>query len=372
MKIKLGLITGLLAIGISIAAQAQNPSLNWNTGGSEGPWTSIHSANGTVQNRPVAIPAELYLYHHFQSPMVSTVDPSMANYRYAFRYDGFYSQMPIYANGSVIADSLKSRHTTTAKYFIGDSLRINGRISGNSLIADSISIRKLNLIGNLGLGMPADLSGVTTNTPDPDIDRMAIRGSMIAYLGTSDASSGASYKMLKLHNAKSATTHSWHVGFSANTNTNGSGYQELVQLRTRKTASGPVFSIAADNAGTMTDRLKVMQNGNIAIGLDTAVERLAVNGKVKATGFVTDASSFPDYVFAPAYQLRSIDALAGYVQEHQKLPGMPSEKEVQRKGLNLAEVSIATVEKVEELSLYIIQLNDRIRQLEAKLATVDK
>ncbi|WP_157977031.1 hypothetical protein [Taibaiella helva] len=217
--------------------------------------------------------------------------------------------------------------------------------------------------------MPADLSGATTNTPDADIDRLAVRGSLIAYLGTTDAATSSSYKMLKLHNAKSGTTDSWHIGFSANTNnTNGTGYQELVQLRTKKTATGTVFAIASDASGTMTDRLRVLQNGNIAIGLDTAVEKLAVNGRVKATGFVTDASSFPDYVFAPSYKLRSIDALAGFVQEHHKLPGMPSEKEVLSKGLNLAEVSVSTLEKVEELSLYIIQLNDRIKQLEAKLA----
>lgn len=358
-------MTGVLLAGGSMVAQAQ--ALNQVSSNGNG---TVIDAVGTlgspdVYGDHISLDAKVKFVFYIASGSRHSLSASNSiNSVFEINANQVKSEIPMVVTGKITAD------TISAKNALFDTLRVS-RIA-TPLNVDSIAAPKICIAGNTGMGILADVSGASTNTPDPDIDRLALRGSMMAYLGVNDAASGTSYRMLKLHNAKSGTTDSWHIGFSANTNANGTGYQELVQLRTKKTASGPVFAIASDASGVMTDRMRVMQSGNVAIGLDTAVEKLAVNGKVKATGFVTDASSFPDYVFTPSYQLRTIDALAGYVKEHKRLPGMPSEKEVLGKGLDLAEVSVTTVEKVEELSLYIIQLNERIKQLEARLAGADK
>lgn len=77
-------------------------------------------------------------------------------------------------------------------------------------------------------------------------------------------------------------------------------------------------------------------------------------------------NGWADYVFEGDYPLRSIDDLAQYISENGHLPGIPSAQEVSQEGLDLAQANKQLLEKVEELSLYVIQLNERIKDLEGK------
>ncbi len=112
--------------------------------------------------------------------------------------------------------------------------------------------------------------------------------------------------------------------------------------------------------------LQVQANNKVGIGTDTPSEALEVSGNIKANSFIADASKFPDYVFDQNYELMPLNDLENYIKKNKHLPGMPTEKEVVKNGLNVKEVSVATVEKVEELVLYILQLENRIAELEAQ------
>jgi len=79
---------------------------------------------------------------------------------------------------------------------------------------------------------------------------------------------------------------------------------------------------------------------------------------------VTD-SLFPDYVFSDEnYQLKSLSEIEEYINQHKRLPGMPSEQEVKTNGRNVGEVQLKLVEKIEEMTLHLIKLEKRIRELE--------
>ena len=107
--------------------------------------------------------------------------------------------------------------------------------------------------------------------------------------------------------------------------------------------------------------------GDVGIGTSNPEEKLQVVGKIKAESFVADAAEFPDYVFRNDYDLMSIDEVKKFTQKNKHLPGMPSEKEVKKKGLDIKKVSMATVEKLEELYLYIFQLEEKIKQATKKV-----
>jgi hypothetical protein len=62
----------------------------------------------------------------------------------------------------------------------------------------------------------------------------------------------------------------------------------------------------------------------------------------------------------------SLSELKKYIQNNNRLPGMPSAQEVKENGMNVNEVNRKLVEKVEELTLYILELNKRIESLEEK------
>ena len=77
-------------------------------------------------------------------------------------------------------------------------------------------------------------------------------------------------------------------------------------------------------------------------------------------------TGWADYVFDETYKLRSIDDVAAHIQQHKHLPGIPSAKEVEANGLKVGEMQAKMMEKIEELTLYVIELKKEIELLKAK------
>lgn len=96
--------------------------------------------------------------------------------------------------------------------------------------------------------------------------------------------------------------------------------------------------------------------------------KLAVAGNIIATGLdLKVPSRWPDYVFEPNYKLVSLDELNAYLHHHKHLPDMPSDTDMKAaKNYNVSEMDAKLLEKIEELTLYIIQLEERIKKLEKK------
>lgn len=129
-------------------------------------------------------------------------------------------------------------------------------------------------------------------------------------------------------------------GYAANGNTNWAGY-----------FSGDVY-VSSDMriAGTTA-----------ATGYE-----LSVHGQIACEELLIDDDAFwPDYVFEEDYPLLSIDDFAASIKENGHLPGMISANEVSENGgFHVGDTQKKTLEKVEELSLYIIELNERVKKLE--------
>lgn len=91
-----------------------------------------------------------------------------------------------------------------------------------------------------------------------------------------------------------------------------------------------------------------------------------LDGKLYATEIEVKTNVWSDYVFKENYNLRTISELERYVIENKHLPEVPSEKEVIEKGINLGEMDNILLKKIEELTLYIIDLkkeNDELKEL---------
>jgi hypothetical protein len=94
---------------------------------------------------------------------------------------------------------------------------------------------------------------------------------------------------------------------------------------------------------------------------------MAIEGKLYAREIEVNINNWCDYVFEPHYKLLSLNELKSYIKRNHHLPNLPSEKEIIKKGtLNLTEINLALLEKIEELTLYIIQLEERISKIEHK------
>jgi len=77
-----------------------------------------------------------------------------------------------------------------------------------------------------------------------------------------------------------------------------------------------------------------------------------------------DETPWPDYVFEEHYELMPLSELEAYITQNKHLPDIPTANEIKQNGLSLAEINAKLVKKIEELTLYIIELNKKIEKYE--------
>ncbi len=161
-----------------------------------------------------------------------------------------------------------------------------------------------------------------------------------------------------------------YVNNSANP---GSGSIYGANLISTTTSSIPVYgvysSVSSANAsnryaGYFTGGKVVMMNGNVGIGTQTPTTALDVIGVVRAHEVKVCLNQGCDYVFAPDYKLMPIKELSTFVKTNKHLPEVAPAAEMESEGINLSEMNALLLKKVEELTLYIIEQNERIEKLE--------
>jgi uncharacterized protein YaiE (UPF0345 family) len=117
-------------------------------------------------------------------------------------------------------------------------------------------------------------------------------------------------------------------------------------------------------------QVTLLQSGDFLIGTNNLTSgagyKLRVGGKIFSEEVrVQLQSSWPDYVFDKRYKKLSIDELEKYVNENYHLPNIPSAAEVEKDGQHLGEIQRKMLEKIEELSLYVIELKKEIDLLKS-------
>ena len=118
------------------------------------------------------------------------------------------------------------------------------------------------------------------------------------------------------------------------------------------------------------------QSGKTAIGLESVSDyKLDVNGNTQVRGQLVANSvkigdwtlETPDYVFNEAYKLRSLDEVEASIKANKHLPDVPSAAEMKKNGVDLSEMNMTLLKKIEELTLYVIEQNKKIESLEKKV-----
>jgi hypothetical protein len=115
-------------------------------------------------------------------------------------------------------------------------------------------------------------------------------------------------------------------------------------------------------------------NGRQGIGTVNVPDSIAlkVNGTIMAKKVIITLDNFPDYVFEKDYPLMSLPDLKSFIEKNKHLPGIPSEKEAVANGIDVAGVNTKLLEKVEELTLYVIQLEEKMAEMNERLDNINK
>lgn len=122
-----------------------------------------------------------------------------------------------------------------------------------------------------------------------------------------------------------------------------------------------------ENGGLCAPRFVIMDNGNVGIGVSAPQLKLAVDGTIGARKIkVTQQADWADFVFEPNYKLPSLQDVESYIKTHGHLQDIPTTAEVQKDGVDLADMNKKLLQKVEELTLYLIDLKKEVDQLKAE------
>lgn len=143
-------------------------------------------------------------------------------------------------------------------------------------------------------------------------------------------------------------------------------------------------------------RMIITQTGNVGIGMSTPQYKLDVAGSIHSNTLITpviqtngirsdsirvgviktgavmvDSVYGADFVFENNYQLRPLQEVYSYVQEHGHLPEIQSASDMQQNGVNMSEFQIQLLQKIEELTLYIIKQEEQLSQQESRIKELE-
>lgn len=159
------------------------------------------------------------------------------------------------------------------------------------------------------------------------------------------------------------------VAFKIHNLTPSKKYANIVEVYQQTINSFPALPAELkfwiDNSGHVGIKNKLRIGAKAATGA-FANYALSVDGDMVAKRCVVQISDWADYVFAPDYQLAPLSDVKEYIEANRHLPNVPSEAEVKQNGVSLGDMDATLLRKVEELTLYIIQLEERLKGLEGK------
>jgi hypothetical protein len=134
-------------------------------------------------------------------------------------------------------------------------------------------------------------------------------------------------------------------------------------------ASTNVNSTAGQYNG-LFEKMSITNDGTVSLGssnLGAENNSLGAGYKLKVFGKIISEevrvqlkTAWPDYVFEKNYKKLSLNELEKYIDEHKHLPNIPSATEIEKDGQHLGEIQRKMLEKIEELSLYVIELKKEI------------
>ncbi len=144
----------------------------------------------------------------------------------------------------------------------------------------------------------------------------------------------------------------------------------------------------------LKEAMRINDNGNIAIGKSSADYKLDVEGTIRANEIrvediaatnlklegniaanqitVKANGNTADFVFSDSYNLKDLTEVENYIKTHKHLPDIPSAEEMEASGVNLAEMNKLLLQKVEELTLYVIDKDKEVSLLKNQLEIQNK
>ncbi|MGD9159113.1 MAG: hypothetical protein PVG39_11950, partial [Desulfobacteraceae bacterium] len=145
-----------------------------------------------------------------------------------------------------------------------------------------------------------------------------------------------------------------------------------VQLATDPDRVGLAFFTHPSSTASadMVEAMRIESSGNVGIGTTSPQSKLAVNGTITTKEVKVTGTGWADFVLENDYALPSLEKVESYIKENKHLPDIPSAKQVEEEGLSMAEMMKKQMQKIEELTLYVIEQNKQLSALKKENAEI--
>ena len=127
----------------------------------------------------------------------------------------------------------------------------------------------------------------------------------------------------------------------------------------------------ADNMLSFQANTYNFTTGNVGIGTTSPSYKLDVNGTIRANEIIVNTTG-ADFVFAEDYQLRPLSEVKAFIKENKHLPEIKSAQEMQENGVGVNELQTQLLQKIEELTLYILQQEEKIKQQDLRIKALEE
>ncbi|PRY93813.1 hypothetical protein BY457_1213 [Marinilabilia salmonicolor] len=134
---------------------------------------------------------------------------------------------------------------------------------------------------------------------------------------------------------------------------------------------GGFFSFFTNYGSRVEERVRIANNGYVGIGTASPDYLLDVNGTIRATEIKVVAQP-ADFVFEENYSLRTLKQVEEFIKQNKHLPDIPSANEMEASDVDLAVMNKLLLQKIEELTLYVIQQNQALKEKEKRLCEIER
>jgi len=195
------------------------------------------------------------------------------------------------------------------------------------------------------------------------IEGSANNNTFIGYASGHEVTTGASNTLVGYQSGNNITTGSKNIviGFDIDApSATTDGQLSIGNL---------IFGKGIDGTGN------TVSTGRIGIGTTSLADtnyRLFVDKGVRTRKVKVDQSTWADYVFHPDYKLRTLSEVEKFIGQNNHLPEVPSAKEVEEDGIDLGDNQATLLKKIEELTLYLIEQNKKMEQMQKELNALKK
>jgi len=201
-------------------------------------------------------------------------------------------------------------------------------------------------IGTTTINQALTLKGNMSASPSGTTPVETYNGSLMI---TKPAASGQYINLARSGNS------TWSIGTVYNSNTFAIGQANTADA----SFTAPVFNITT--------------TGNVGIGAIAPQCKLDVAGTIRAAEVkIVSINQFADFVFDKSYELPALKDVHSFIQKNGHLPNIPSAKEAKENGIDLAEMQVKLLQKVEELTLYALDQQKHIEEQQKRIEELEK